>query len=470
MKIRFFYNQFKHVLKFDKPYSSAYNQSMLKSLKIPIEANEIIKTLNEAGFECFLVGGCVRDFVLGEPYKDLDLTTNATPNEVERVLSEYKIFETGLKHGTVTVIVNSKPIEITTYRIDGKYEDFRHPKSVTFTRNLIDDLKRRDFTINALAYDGKNIIDEFGGVGDIKNKIIRCVGNASERFKEDPLRILRAIRFSSVLGFTIEENTKKAMFELEHLLKHVSFERIRVEFEKTLLGKNAKSAMIEYVDIFGVVIPELLTMKGFDQHNPHHRYDVLTHTCVALDGATCDKNIRLAVMFHDIGKPASFSLINGVGHFYGHAQKSYEISGKILRRLKYDNKTIEYVIKLIKHHDLDLQATEKYINRLVYKLGNVEIVKDLVLLQRADNFGQAPIHNERIEKFDKIDEILKSIEEKQLSFSLKDLKVNGKDMLSLGLKGKEIGDALIFLLNAVLDEKVENKKENLLKFLKQNLK
>ena len=442
---------------------------MQKHLKIPSEVVEIIKTICGVGFECFLVGGCVRDFVLGAPYKDLDLTTNATPSEVEKVLSGYKIIETGIKHGTVAVIVNSLPIEITTYRIDGKYDDFRHPNEVTFTQSLIDDLKRRDFTINALAYDGEKIVDEFNGIEDIKNKIIRCVGNASERFKEDPLRILRAIRFSSVLGFKIEENTKNAMFELKDLLKHISAERIRVEFEKTLLGKNAKSAMLEYVDIFGVVIPELLAMKDFNQFSPHHRYDVLTHTCVALDGAVEDKNVRLAVMFHDIGKPASFSMSSdGVGHFYGHAEKSYEISRKILRRLKYDNKTIEYVTKLIKYHDLDLQASEKYVNRLVYKLGSVECARDLILLQRADNFGQAPIHNERIEKFNKIDVILNEIEKNQLSFSLKDLKVNGKDMLSLGLKGKEIGDALKFLLNAVLDEKVENKKQPLLKYLKQN--
>ena len=429
--------------------------------------NIVFNSLTSAGFECFIVGGCVRDFLLNKTPHDIDFTTNATPDEIKKCFKNFNVIETGIQHGTLTVVINHIPFEITTYRVDGKYLNNRKPENVEFVSNIASDLARRDFTINAIAYNPVvGFVDCFNGVSDLKNKIIRCVNNPMQRLNEDALRILRALRFSAVLGYEIESETRNACFALSHLLKNISSERVTLELFKTIVQPTAHKTMFDYIDIWGVVIPELLKMKNFEQHNPHHVHDVLKHTCVALEGANTDLIVRLTILFHDIGKPNSFSFDEkGNGHFYGHASKSVEITREIFNRLKIDNNTKNQVLTLIKFHDLDLQPTERYVKKLCYKLGDLEMVKKLIWVQRADNHGQSPIHSERIEKFDKIDEIINKLEQENLSFSLKDLAVNGNDLIALGFRGKEIGNALNLLLESVLSENIENKKDSLLNYL-----
>lgn len=440
--------------------------------KIEITSNMqlIFDTLTQHGYECFLVGGCVRDFLLGRTPNDIDFTTNATPDEMKSCFKEFKLFETGIKHGTLTLLIGKTTYELTTYRSDGEYLDHRHPTKVKYVKNIQEDLARRDFTINAIAYNPTlGFIDPFGGMTDLKNQIIRCVNDPKNRFNEDALRILRALRFSATLGYEIESSTRKACFEMAGLIKSLSIERIRTELFKTITQPNAHNIILNYIDIWGEAIPELLKMRGFNQQNPHHIHDVLKHTCVALEHADNNLIIRLAVLFHDISKPECFSLDEkGNGHFYGHAQKSVEMTEKILSRLKVDNTTKSKVLTLIKYHDLDLQPTEKYVRKLCYKLGNIDTVKELLKVQRADNKGQAPIHDERIEKFNEIKKIINQLKNSELSFSLKDLKINGNDLINLGYSGQRIGEALKFLLDAVINEKVKNERETLIRYLNDN--
>lgn len=442
----------------------------MNKIEITKEIKIIFDTLNNAGYECFMVGGCVRDFLLNKVPNDVDFTTNATPDEMKECFKDFNVIETGIKHGTLTVLVNHIPYEITTYRIDGEYLDNRRPESVVFVKDIKNDLARRDFTINAIAYNPNlGFVDCFNGMQDIKDCIIRCVNEPMQRLREDALRILRALRFSAVLGYEIDPATQKSCFKLAQLLKNISAERVVVELFKTIVQPNAHKIIFDYIDIWGVVIPELLKMKGFEQHNPHHVHDVLKHTCVALEGANKDLIVRLTVLFHDIGKPDSFTMDEkGNGHFYGHALKSVDITKCILDRLKVDNNTKNQVLTLIKYHDLDLQPTERYIKRLCYKLGNLEMVKKLILVQRADNYGQAPIHSERIDKFNQIDKIINKLEQENLSFNLKDLAVNGNDIINIGLLGKEIGASLKYLLEAVLNDDVKNEKYLLLEYLIKN--
>ncbi|MBQ3502871.1 MAG: HD domain-containing protein, partial [Clostridia bacterium] len=439
----------------------------MKKIELTDEIKIIFDTLNNAGYECFMVGGCVRDFLLNKTPHDIDFTTNATPEEMKKCFKDFEVIETGIKHGTLTVLVNYIPYEITTYRVDGEYLDNRRPQSVKFVKDIKNDLARRDFTINAMAYNPNvGLVDCFDGMNDLKSGIIRCVNEPMQRLNEDALRILRALRFSAVLGYDIEDETRKACFALAHLLKNISAERVTVELFKTVTQPSAYKIIFDYIDIWGVVIPEMLKMKGFNQYNPHHVHDVLKHTCVALDGAVKDLIVCLTVLFHDIGKPDSFSMDeNGNGHFYGHAEKSVEITKNIFNRLKIDNDTKHQVLTLIKYHDLDLQPTERYVRRLCYKLGDLDMVKKLILVQRADNYGQAPIHDERIDKFNQIDEIIKKLESENLSFSLKDLAVDGNDIINIGLTGKQVGESLKYLLEAVLNEQVANRKQDLLDYL-----
>ena len=444
----------------------------MKKIEITNEIKVIFDTLNNSGYECFMVGGCVRDFLLNKEPHDIDFTTNATPDEMKECFKDFSVIETGIKHGTLNILVNHIPFEITTYRVDGEYLDNRRPTEVVFVKDLKYDLARRDFTINAIAYNPTDgFVDCFGGIQDLQDKIIKCVNEPMQRLREDALRILRALRFSAVLGYKIDKQTEKACFKLSSLLKNISYERITVELFKTIIQTDGHRVIFDYIDIWGVVIPELLKMKGFNQHNKHHVHDVLKHTCVALDGAEKDLIVCLTVLFHDIGKPDCFTLDEqGNGHFYGHALRSVDITRDVFNRLKVDNDTKNQVLTLIKYHDLDLQPTEKYIRRLCYKLGNIELVKKLISVQRADNYGQAPIHDERIEKFNRIDKIIEKLEKENLSFSLKDLAVDGNDMIKLGLSGKEIGKSLKLLLEAVLNEKVKNDSKHLIMYLQDKLK
>ncbi len=445
----------------------SYNNSMKFKLK---EVDYIFKKFDEHGYECFLVGGCTRNLILSVPIKDYDFTTNAPPQVVEEIFKGETVVETGLKHGTVTVVLNKIPFEITTYRIDGEYLDSRRPESVSFTTDLKEDLIRRDFTMNSIAYNPKiGYVDIFGGQEDIKNKIIRCNGIPDKRFNEDALRILRAIRFASVLGFSIEEETKKSMFRNKDLLKNISHERVAAELNGMLVGDYAHKIMFEYIDILGVVVPELLPMKNFEQRNPNHLYDVLKHTCVALEGAEKSLVNRLTILFHDIGKPSCFSFKDGVGHFYGHADASEEIAKNIMNRLKYDNKTKNEVLKLVKYHDIVLLDTEKHVRKLVLKHG-FDFVKKLVTFQRADNHGQGRVHIERIEKFNNIDKIIKDLEENGNAFTLKDLKVKGGDLIEYGFKGPAIGKKLNEILLMVATNQMPNKKKDIIDWIERNKK
>lgn len=429
---------------------------------IPDEALYIIDRLTAAGFDAYCVGGCVRDLIMGLEANDYDITTSATCEEVKECFADKKIIETGIKHGTVTVLINSKPFEITTYRIESTYSDNRHPDRVIFTRSLKEDLARRDFTVNSIAYNKKDgFVDPFGGRKDIERKIIRAVGDPKKRFEEDSLRILRGIRFASTLGFTVEEETKRAMLEKRHLIKNISAERIFTELSKMLCGKNIKNALLEFAPVIGEILPEINAMQGFDQHNFHHIYDVLTHTAVVVESTRPVLHLRLAALFHDVSKPFCFSLDeNGVGHFYGHPSESAEIAEERLSQLRCDNKTKESVIRLIKAHDAPIEESEKIIKRRLASMGR-ELFFDLIELKRADTAGLAPEYAVRNAHFDRLEAIANEILEKEECFSLKHLAVNGKDMLLLGLKGREIGSMLDMLLEAVIDGRVENDEEEL---------
>ncbi len=427
----------------------------------------IINKLNESGYEAFAVGGCVRDMLMNATANDCDITTNARTDEILRVFAAHKTLDVGIKHGTITVILDSEAFEVTTYRLETTYSDNRHPDSVIFTTSLTDDLARRDFTVNSIAYNPDvGFVDPFSGKSDIEKGIIRCVGNAHERFGEDSLRILRGMRFSSVLGFEIEEDTKKAMHDCRHLIRNLSKERIFTELTKLLCGKNVKAVLTEFPDVLGEIIPEILMMNGFNQHNFHHIYDVLTHTATVVESAPPTVRLRLAALFHDSAKPYCFSLDeNGVGHFYGHASKSAEIAQKRLTFLRCDNRTKEAVIKLIKTHDTPIEESEKIIKRRLASLGS-ELFFDLISLKRADTAGLAPEYASRYSHFDRLEDMAREILQKDDCFSLKKLAVNGNDLIALGYKGKEIGNALSFLLEAVIDGKCENDKAILVDFLK----
>jgi len=425
----------------------------------------IVEKLESEGFEAYAVGGCVRDLLMGKTADDYDITTSATTDEIKRVFSQEMIIETGIKHGTVTIFKDGIPFEVTTFRLESTYSDNRHPDKVIFTRSLADDLSRRDFTVNSIAYNGKKgFVDLFGGKEDIDNKIIRCVGNPRKRFEEDALRILRGLRFASTLGFEIEEETKTAMLECRHLINNLSRERIFTELSKMLCGKSVRKILTEFAPVLGEAIPEINDMQGFDQHNFHHIYDVLNHTAVVVESTPPILHLRLAALFHDIGKPYCFSLDEkGVGHFYSHASKSAEIAAERLNELRCDNKTRDAVIRLIKAHDTPIEESERIIKRRLSSLGE-ELFFDLIKLKRADTAGLAPEFSERNAHFDRLEEIAREILEKEACFSLKHLAVNGRDLIELGLKGKEIGEMLQKLLEAVIDGRVENEREKLIHF------
>lgn len=440
---------------------------------IPQAPKRALNILNENGYESYVVGGCVRDSLLGDSPKDWDITTNALPEETEKCFIGYKIIETGLKHGTITVMIDKEPLEITTYRIDGEYLDNRRPESVEFTSDIKEDLSRRDFTVNAMAYGlNDNFIDYFQGQEDLNRKIIRCVGDADKRFNEDALRILRALRFASVLDFTIDEETSKSIFRNKMLLKNIASERIIVEFNKLLCGKNAEFILNKYRDVIAVFIPEIKPMFDFDQKNPHHIYDVWKHTVKSVVSVPPNAVQRLAMLFHDIAKPACYHVDdNGVGHFYGHPIKSSQMTKDILKRLKYDNQTINTVKELVFFHDYRAVATNKSVKKLLNKSGEY-IFSLLSDIQRADALAQNPIElQEKLNRIDAFEVTAKKIISSGLCFQIKDLALNGKDLINLGVpQGKRVGEVLEMLLEKVIEEKCENTKEDLTKQVKNLLK
>lgn len=449
---------------------------MIKQFKIniPSGANEIIHKLQDRGYETYLVGGAVRDSVLKRPIHDYDITTSATPNEMLEIFKDKRIIETGLQHGTITIVIDGEPYEVTTYRIDGNYSDNRRPDKVTFTKSLEEDLKRRDFTINAMAYNDEiGLVDPFNGIADIKQRRIKCVGNPEDRFSEDALRIMRAVRFSSQLGFKLEPKTDYAVHKMCENLKNVSIERINDEFCKIAVSNNFCSQMVLYKDVFSLFIPEIKDMFDFPQNNPYHAYDVWRHTIRAVevyqcdcesDLNPCDLITSLTVFFHDIGKPHCYQDgEDGVRHFKGHGRVSADMTDEIMKRLRFDNDTREKVVQLVYYHDATFEVGEKYVKRWLNKIGE-EQFRRLLSVRRADIKAQARIEQEsRLQKIDNIEYILEEVLQKDECFSLKDLAVNGKDLIEIGYKpGKKMGETLNRLLQIVIDGISPNKKEELL--------
>lgn len=444
-------------------------------IEIPSGANEIIHTLQNNGYEAFLVGGCVRDSILGRPIHDYDITTSATPDEMMKVFKDKRIIETGLQHGTITIVINGEGYECTTYRIDGNYSDSRRPDSVTFTRNLEEDLKRRDFTINAMAYNNEaGLIDPFNGMKDMKYHKIRCVGRAEDRFSEDALRILRAIRFASQLGFVVDSDASLNIHKMYKNLENISTERINSEFCKIALSSEFYIQIVLFREVFSLFIPEIKDMFGFQQNNPYHIYDVWNHTVHAVQAYECDcepdLNSRdlitsLAVFFHDIGKPHCYQdSEDGVRHFKGHGRVSADMTNEIMKRLRFDNDTREKVVELVYYHDATFEVGKKYIKRWLNKIGG-EQFRRLLNVRRADIKAQAYIEQEsRLQKIDNIEYILEEVLQDDECFSLKDLAVNGKDVMDAMLikSGKEVGYWLNEILTRVIDGRLKNDREDLI--------
>lgn len=440
-------------------------------MELTAQAKKIIELFTDNGRQIYAVGGAVRDFLMKRKSDDIDFATDALPVQTMEILKSASIayYETGLQHGTVTAVVDGVPFEITTFRKDGEYNDSRHPENVDFLPSIEGDLARRDFTVNALAYSSESgIIDLFGGLDDINNKLIRTVGDADKRFSEDALRILRALRFSSVLGFEVEERTSESILKNKELLKNVSVERIFSEFSKLLCGKNAYNVLQKYKSVFATFIPEINDSIGFPQHNKYHIYDVYTHICKSVESAPKTLEIRLALYFHDLGKPfCKTTDCDMTDHFYGHPAISSELCEKALRRLKCKSSLISDVTQLIYYHDSTVSPTKKNIKRWLSKIGEIQL-KRLIDVKISDMKAHNPdLVYEAIERLESIKPIIDEVLYENECFSVKDLAVNGNDLINLGYKGKEIGLELSYLLDLVIDEKAENTREALLKVLKE---
>lgn len=435
--------------------------------KLPGYVEFAMERLRANGFEVYVVGGCVRDMIMGKAPNDYDMTTNALPHETAKCFPDFHVIETGIKHGTVTVVVERHPLEITTFRHDGEYDDNRHPKNVTFTKNIRDDLSRRDFTVNAMAYSHETgIVDAFGGTEDIGNKIIRCVGDPDTRFSEDGLRIMRALRFSSTLGFEIDKKTADSIHKNRELLKNISAERMKDEFSKLICGQGATAVLREFYDVIGVFIPEILPCVGFEQNTKYHDRDVFEHTLSVIDACPVyDRASRLAAFFHDISKPECYTEDERGGHFYGHAQKSAEMVSEIMGRLKYDNDMKKKVRRLVSEHMSPLEPTEKSVRRFISSHDD-EAFSRALWLAMADRLSCAPEFSD-VSEFLKIREIADLLRAEEERISLKTLAVHGGDLIKLGFSGKEIGQCLDFLLSQVLDGELPNEKDALIAAAKQ---
>lgn len=447
--------------------------------QIPEKVQYILDRLKDNDFEAYAVGGCVRDMILGKNPEDWDITTSAKPHELKSLFR--RTVDTGIDHGTVTVLLDKEHFEVTTYRLDGVYEDYRHPKEVSFTSDLEEDLKRRDFTINAMAYNPEDgIIDLFGGMNDLNNRLIRCVGNASERFNEDALRILRAVRFSAQLDFKIEEATEKAIKDKAELLKNISAERIRIELTKLLVSDNPDRLRKLYeLGISRMILPEFDKMMVTEQRNIHHAYNVGEHTIRTVSAVAGKINenrftqqersiLRWTMLLHDIEKPGTITMgKDGQNHFYGHQEKGANTAKQILRDLKFDNDTIETVVHLVRWHDYRFTLTPKGMRKATSKIGK-ECMELLFEVKYADTIGKNPeIIPEKLKQLETARKLYKELIEKNECISLKDLQITGKDLIEAGFKpGKRMGLLLNHLLNAVIEDPSINDKETLLRIAK----
>ena len=438
-------------------------------LILPENVSRIIDTLMRAGYEAYAVGGCIRDSLLGREPKDWDITTSASPAEVKALFP--KTVDTGIAHGTVTVLLNREGFEVTTYRVDGTYEDSRHPKEVTFTPDLNEDLKRRDFTINAMAYnDTHGLIDAFDGAGDLDRKIVRCVGAPKERFSEDALRMMRAVRFGAQLGFTVEEQTRSAICALAPTLKKISAERIQSELVSLLMSDHPEEMRTLYeTGITKVILPEFDVMMQTAQNSPHHMYTVGEHTIQSLAQIESKKTLRLAMLFHDIGKPSCKTTgEDGQDHFYGHPQKGSEMARSIMRRLKFDNDTTQKVCCLVAGHDQNPPITERSVRRAAVSLGSGAF-PDIFAVKRADILAQSDYQrSEKLAYVDQYEACYRSVIEKNQCLSLKDLAVSGRDLIAAGMRpGPALGNVLNRLFELVLDDPDKNETGYLLRMARE---
>lgn len=434
------------------------------TMDMPKNVDIAINLLQSAGFEAYAVGGCVRDSLLGKTPNDWDITTSAKPEDMKSVFADFHCIDTGIKHGTVTVVIDGEPLEITTFRLDGEYEDNRHPKSVTFTSNLGADLGRRDFTVNAMAYSKKTgTVDLFGGQNDLKNKIIRCVGDPDRRFNEDALRILRALRFASALDFEIEEKTAQSLLKNRALLGNISEERIAKELLKLVCGKGAKRILTDFAPVLFEILPELQPMYKNSHDNPHHCYDIYEHTLIAVESIDPEPTLRFAMLLHDCGKPAVKKFDeNGVAHFYGHQRISAEISAQILARLKVSNKFRDEILFLVSNHDRwELYENTEKMPRYLSKFGLDGVLK-LLKVMRADVLAQSPEYRYRLDQIADAEEIAKNLVAQKPCLSLSELQINGRTLMDIGIpQGRKLGAVLAQLLDEVIDGVTKNTQEAL---------
>lgn len=434
------------------------------TMDMPKNVDIAINLLQSAGFEAYAVGGCVRDSLLGKTPNDWDITTSAKPEDMKSVFADFHCIDTGIKHGTVTVVIDGEPLEITTFRLDGEYEDNRHPKSVTFTSNLGADLGRRDFTVNAMAYSKKTgTVDLFGGQNDLKNKIIRCVGDPDRRFNEDALRILRALRFASALDFEIEEKTAQSLLKNRALLGNISEERIAKELLKLVCGKGAKRILTDFAPVLFEILPEIQPMYKNSHDNPHHCYDIYEHTLIAVESIDPEPTLRFAMLLHDCGKPAVKKFDeNGVAHFYGHQRISAEISAQILARLKVSNKFRDEILFFVSNHDRwELYENTEKMPRYLSKFGLDGVLK-LLKVMRADVLAQSPEYRYRLDQIADAEETAKNLAAQKPCLSLSELQINGRTLMDIGIpQGRKLGAVLAQLLDEVIDGVTKNTQEAL---------
>lgn len=446
---------------------------MENRIKLPEKVKLIIQRITDAGFEAYAVGGCIRDSLLMRTPDDWDITTSATPFQIKALFSH--TVDTGIKHGTVTVLAGGEGFEVTTYRIDGEYEDNRHPSEVIFTPSLEEDLKRRDFTINAMAYNEKDgLVDLFDGINDIQRGLIRCVGDPARRFSEDALRIMRAVRFSAQLGYQIDEPTREAIRRLAPNLKRISAERIQTELVKLVMSPHPEYLKTAYeLGITKVVFPEFDKCMEMPQNNPHHCFGVGEHTLESMKAVPADRILRLTMLFHDIGKPETVTVDEeGISHFHGHPVMSEEIGGKVLRRLKFDNHTIDQVTRLVRYHDYYVEPSQRCVRRAIMKVGE-DIFPMLLQVKKADMEAQSVYQREeKEENLKEVSRIYEQILAQKQCVSLKTLDVTGRDLMEQTgmLPGKRIGEVLKYLLDFVVDDPARNQKEILLKEAERYLK
>ena len=441
------------------------------NIYIPDYARKAMEILSSHGYQAYAVGGCIRDSLLGKIPHDWDICTDCLPEDMKEVFKDYRTIDTGLKHGTVTILIGHELVEITTFRSDGEYENHRKPAQVRFVGELREDLKRRDFTVNAMCCDiDCKVYDLYGGQTDLKNCIIKCVGKAQERFEEDALRILRGLRFASVLDFEIENETERAMFEKKELLKYISAERISEELKKLLCGKAVERILNDYREILAVIIPEIMPCFDFEQNNPHHCFDVWSHIAKSVSLVRPEPVIRMAMLLHDIGKPQMATYDEqGISHFKKHQFVSAEMAREILRRLKFDNRSADYIFNLILEHDNRIPAQVSSVKRFISK-HDFQFMFDYLEVRRGDTYAQSEYRrHEKLEELDEIARIAIDLTEQECCLKISDLAIGGNDLMALGLEGRQIGEWLERLLDLVIDERLHNKKEELLGYIKEKI-